>query len=985
VRLDTRSDTLGLWTDVTLDSLDFAGIHPSYPRLPERGTFAGQLTLAGLVDSLAFFGHLDGPGANVAGDGHLILLPGFVGARNLDIQFARLNANAVHSRLWPTELYGGMTGGVVTDSSSLPRGEFVLALDTSFVAGSPLDSLRGIVRMGDSILQLDEVTAWARGLLFTADGGVGLAVEHNRTMRLQAAVDSLGGVESLLREVSPVASESDVFVDILGSATARMTIEGSLDDYRAQAAVSVPRATSTGASIEELQFRTSWTSERNGQVLVVSTLDSLRLGRWSFADLAFNVSGFKKTAVWSGRAALGSHGSLIAGGRAVLDAGMLTVPFDSLELLLPTHSWSLDRRAVVTMSDDGFDLRDVTLTGAAGGAKVSLAGRVPRRAVGTLSGSMEALPLADVWALRQADPETVEGRVGGTFSVGGTARFPELHASLALDNGRFGSFRTPHLEGSADYVDGRLAGSHELWRAAEPVVTVEFDLPLDLGLTDVAERLLPGRLMVRAVAEGVDPAFAELFTPLVQGVGGLLDADVGITGTWERPELTGSLAIADGRVTFPDLGVTHERINGRLVLSDDTIGVDHMALASGDGETQIEGFVRLEGFTKPVMNLRFDADRFHTIDVPDLVMLTISGDLALRGPVFGATLTGRGTITNGVVYFADLVEKEIVNLEDTLFVTLIDTSLNASRETAAAFLRRQGLGADFENRVLDSLRIDSLQLEMGSDVWLRSGDANIQLTGQVVAGKIADQYRLDGSLNTPRGVYRLPISRGTFLGDFVVRDFTVTDGLVQYFGTPDLDAAVDINARHVVRTFRGDNILVFVNVGGTLYAPQLTLTSDIVPALPESEIISYLLFGASSVQALGAEPGGSQSRQNYLEFAAAEFLGGTLFGELERSIISDLGVPIDYLQIRPEFGQGLTGFEVAVGRQFGSRAFVTVSPRVCPDLAFTSNVGISAEFRLSRQWHLAASSDPVRGCGLLSGPLRQVQQIGLDLFWEMRY
>jgi autotransporter translocation and assembly factor TamB len=340
------------------------------------------------------------------------------------------------------------------------------------------------------------------------------------------------------------------------------------------------------------------------------------------------------------------------------------------------------------------------------------------------------------------------------------------------------------------------------------------------------------------------------------------------------------------------------------------------------------------------------------------------------------------------VYFADLVEKEIVNLEDTLFVTLIDTSLTASRESAAAFLRRQGLGADFENRVLDSLRVDSLQLEMGSDVWLRSSEANIQLTGQVVAGKIADQYRLDGTLNTPRGIYRLPISRGTFLGDFVVRDFTVTDGTVQYFGTPDLDAAVDINARHVVHTNRGDNIQVFVNVGGTLYAPDLTLTSDFVPALPEPEIISYLLFGASSVQALGAEPAGTQGRQNYLEFAAAQFLGGAVSGELERSLISDLGVPIDYLRFRPELGEGLTGFEVAVGRQFGSRAFVTVSPRFCAsDQTSTSsvNVGISAEFRLSRQWHLAASSDPVRGCGLLQGPLRQVQQIGLDLFWEKRY
>jgi translocation and assembly module TamB len=269
---------------------------------------------------------------------------------------------------------------------------------------------------------------------------------------------------------------------------------------------------------------------------------------------------------------------------------------------------------------------------------------------------------------------------------------------------------------------------------------------------------------------------------------------------------------------------------------------------------------------------------------------------------------------------------------------------------------------------------------MGSDAWLRSSEANIQLTGQFVVGKVGDRYRIDGTLSTPRGQYRLPIARGTGFGELIVRDFTVTDGTVQYFGTPDLDAAVNINARHIVRRTRGDNITVFVNVGGTLYEPQVTLSSDVRPPLPESEIISYLLFGVPSLAALG-ERGDNLLR----DVAFPEFVGGALSGELERSIISDLGVPIDYLQIRPEFGRGLTGTEIAVGRQFGSRVFVTLSPRVCPTEEFFRNVGISAELQLTRNWHLAASSDPARGCGLVSGAVPPIQQVGLDLFWEKRY
>ena len=37
------------------------------------------------------------------------------------------------------------------------------------------------------------------------------------------------------------------------------------------------------------------------------------------------------------------------------------------------------------------------------------------------------------------------------------------------------------------------------------------------------------------------------------------------------------------------------------------------------------------------------------------------------------------------------------------------------------------------------------------------------------------------------------------LTTLIARDFTVTRGQLQYFGTPDLDAALDIEARHVVR------------------------------------------------------------------------------------------------------------------------------------------------------------------------------------------
>jgi hypothetical protein len=274
---------------------------------------------------------------------------------------------------------------------------------------------------------------------------------------------------------------------------------------------------------------------------------------------------------------------------------------------------------------------------------------------------------------------------------------------------------------------------------------------------------------------------------------------------------------------------------------------------------------------------------------------------------------------------------------------------------------------------------------MGAGVWLRSNEANVQLDGVVTVSKVREQYRNEGTLNTPRGTYRLPLAGSG-------KDFAVTGGDVQFFGTPDLNAGIDINARHVVRTVRDDNLTVFVNVGGTLYEPILSLTSDKDPPLPEAEIISYLLFGSPSF-----ELGGDDRARRQLGAAVTEVvsIGGTaLLGEvstqLERALIADLGVPVDYLQIRSSTAlRGISDVQISVGWRIGENTFVTLSPRLCG--SEFENPGLddlypSVEQRLSRSWRFSFSVDPGTPCGAFGGRLRNpLTQVGTDLFWEKRF
>ena len=149
---------------------------------------------------------------------------------------------------------------------------------------------------------------------------------------------------------------------------------------------------------------------------------------------------------------------------------------------------------------------------------------------------------------------------------------------------------------------------------------------------------------------------------------------------------------------------------------------------------EVGGTVRLENLSRPILDLalhaRISSARSTCAASSPWSAPAIS---QLRGPVFGATLTGSLLANSGVLYFADLVNKRIIDLEDPSIADLVDTTL----------IRRENLGAKFQNRFLDSLRIDDLRVEMGSDVWLRSAEANIQLEGRVRLSKTGADVQAD--------------------------------------------------------------------------------------------------------------------------------------------------------------------------------------------------------------------------------------------------
>ncbi len=971
VHLDTRFDSLALLTDVVFDPLSFDGIRRAFPSLKTKGDLRGRFRSEGTLSRLAVDADLTGALGDVRAEGFVTLLPPKWGADGLRLRFTRLDLATLSGGTLSTSLAGELLATGSIDTLRAPEGEVELSLTRSRVREWTLDSLFGRGSLHDSVIRVDTAYAEWQGARASGSGTLGWRAPHDGRMRFDLAADSLIGFDSLLFAVTRQKRDTSAEArPLAGRAEGRVDLAGSLDSLQADAGFAVEGFEWQRIRSSKLTGTVSWLGGRRPTLTARAGADSIHVQRWALRRTEAAVYGFADSLAWSAGTDLGAASRVDAAGQWYQQGESRLLTVDSLLVGLAVRRYRLEEPVVISLADSAPAVSRVTLRALDGSSVLQAVGRVPGTAPGDLRLQVLGFGLNDLYGLLGRDTLGVAGAVELDLQVGGRAAAPTFRGLARLADGRFGDFQAPFIQGVLNYEDRRLDANLDLWRTGENLLQVEAHLPLDLALTGVEKRQIDGPLSVRAHTDSVSLGLLEAITPAVARVDGTLTADVQVEGTWAAPRLAGSVDIRNGSMSLPGLGVHFGSVRGGATLQGDSLLLRDVVLTSGGGQLGVSGSVRLQNLSRPVLSLDFRAEQFRAIDVRSFLTLVGTGDLQLRGPVFGSTLTGSLLTNSGVLYFADLVNKRIIDLEDPSIADLVDTTL----------IRRENLGAKFQNRFLDSLRIEDLRVEMGSDVWLRSAEANVQLEGRVRLSKTAQTYNPTGSLSAARGNYTLKIGP-------VTREFTVSRGQVTYTG--DLNAGLDIQARHTVRSVRGDEIPVIANIAGTLYAPKLTLTSTVRPPISETDLVSYLITGYPANEATLVGQGGA------LQTGLAYF-SSALSSELERALIQDIGVPIDLIEIRPGVSATPTGggtlTQLAAGWQIGKKTFLTFNAGFCPDFSQLSykNLGASLEFRFSREWKLQSTVEPtIQSCSSFGTTSRigstNPYQIGFDILWEREF
>jgi translocation and assembly module TamB len=186
-------------------------------------------------------------------------------------------------------------------------------------------------------------------------------------------------------------------------------------------------------------------------------------------------------------------------------------------------------------------------------------------------------------------------------------------------------------------------------------------------------------------------------------------------------------------------------------------------------------------------------------------------------------------------------------------------------------------------------------------------DNRLMVRGMGLDSEWSADVRVTGSIEKPRVTGKVTLVRGDY--DFAGKRFALTRGDVRFTGNYPPDPIINIVAENT-----SSNFTATLRITGTAQRPQISFSS--VPALPEDEVLSRVLFG-ESVTNLSA-PEALQ-----LAGALATLRGGN--GGLNPINAIRKGLGIDRLRILPADTTRGRKTSIAAGQYIGDRVYVEIT------------------------------------------------------------
>ena len=523
-----------------------------------------------------------------------------------------------------------------------------------------------------------------------------------------------------------------------------------------------------------------------------------------------------------------------------------------------------------------------------------------------------------------------------------------------------GSLRSPDIDGRFAVVDALFSEDHRgsigVWMHADrtgvdggtlfcqnelPILTGQFDVPLNLDLVQVASGTSPlvASGEIEASLEGKNVPIKQLVpNPLVRetidNATGYLHVDLSVSGTWQDLHPSGRLEIENGAVTLVEYGRRFRNIDMVTTFDDKLITLESFKVVESSGKAQANGEVKLGGFIPESFEFDAKTDDFNVggfaTDFPALVSSesTIEGELSEEVNRADIEVTD----LNVELPETDEAGRHPTTLSEDI-VVVSEHGQQMEEDEISTFLTRGTGGADVTRWEI------AVKVERNS--FVRHPNGFLNFAADLQADLQGTRALVTGQIDAVRGDF-----------EFLGRDFRVEqkEGIVRFTGASPPNPRLDVVAIHpldrsvVAELDRGteEDPHISVRVGGTAREPTLDMTSR--PTMSESEIIFVLMTGRPPTT---ADPG----QEEGVASQAAAAAGGIFSALIQQKISRTL--PVDVFRFESGRG-GLGGSRLRVGKYVTSDLFVSYAYKFGGDEEEESGGEARVEYHFLPRWLIEA-------------------------------
>ena len=332
-----------------------------------------------------------------------------------------------------------------------------------------------------------------------------------------------------------------------------------------------------------------------------------------------------------------------------------------------------------------------------------------------------------------------------------------------------------------------------------------------------------------------------LFPGLVQESSGELDADLDIGGTWEMPQVRGTLRLAKAGAYLPTAGIHLKDVQLAARLEKNLIRIDSYRAVSGPGHIEGTALITLDGWRVVGYQGTIRGEKFQTVFFPELRILS-TPNLSFEGTP--QKIKVRGELS--------LPDMHIIGEQGKPVISPSSDVVREGKTVPAA--TPSPLVMDVQVRVT-----------LGEQVFVKVAGIDAQLGGSIdLSMSSHDRITSKGEIKVIKGRYR---TYGV--------DLNIVRGRLFFTGGHISRPTLDFLALRTV-----GNVRAGVTVAGTLQRPITKLYSE--PPMPDVDVLAYIVLG---------HPLGSSGEQaSLLTQAAGALLTSSKATVLQEQLKNRLGL-----------------------------------------------------------------------------------------------